>query len=209
MKKSILILSIASLILGFSSCKGDTKKSEEASTDITCLYSYDSNTTSLEWTAFKFTDKTPVKGTFNEIKIKGIKTAEDEKEMIESLTFTISTSSVETQNEERNGKIVKLFFGSIDTDAITGKVKSLGENGEAIIEIKMNNSAQEVAGKYTLDEGLFSFTATIDVMKWNAGKGISLLNEACKVLHTGPDGKSKLWSEVDLSFTTQLKSECN
>lgn len=209
MKKSILILSIATLILGFSSCKSEAKKSEDTATDITCLYSYDSNTTSLEWTAFKFTDKTPVKGTFNAIKIEGIKTAEDEKEMIESLTFTISTNSVETQNEERNGKIVKLFFGSIDTDAITGKVKSLGDNGEAIIEIKMNNSAQEVAGKYTLDEGLFSFTATIDVMNWNAGKGISLLNEACKVLHTGPDGKSKLWSEVDLSFTTQLKSECN
>jgi hypothetical protein len=209
MKKSILILSIASLILGFSSCKGDTKKSEDAATDITCLYSYESNTSSLEWTAFKFTDKTPVKGTFNEIKIEGSKTADDEKEMIESLTFTINTNSVETQNEERNGKIVKLFFGSINTDAITGKVKSLGDNGEAIIEIKMNNSAQEVAGNYTLDEGLFSFTATIDVMKWNAGKGISLLNEACKVLHTGPDGKSKLWSEVDLSFTTQLKSECN
>jgi hypothetical protein len=209
MKKSILILSIASLILGFSSCKGDAKKSEDAATDITCLYSYESNTSSLEWTAFKFTDKTPVKGTFNEIKIEGSKTADDEKEMIESLTFTINTNSVETQNEERNGKIVKLFFGSINTDAITGKVKSLGDNGEAIIEIKMNNSAQEVAGKYTLDEGLFSFTATIDVMKWNAGKGISLLNEACKVLHTGPDGKSKLWSEVDLSFTTQLKSECN
>jgi hypothetical protein len=209
MKKSILILSIASLILGFSSCKGDAKKSEDAATDITCLYSYESNTSSLGWTAFKFTDKTPVKGTFNEIKIEGSKTADDEKEMIESLTFTINTNSVETQNEERNGKIVKLFFGSINTDAITGKVKSLGDNGEAIIEIKMNNSAQEVAGKYTLDEGLFSFTATIDVMKWNAGKGISLLNEACKVLHTGPDGKSKLWSEVDLSFTTQLKSECN
>lgn len=209
MKKSILILSIAFLILGFSSCKGDAKKSEDAATDITCLYSYESNTSSLEWTAFKFTDKTPVKGTFNEIKIEGSKTADDEKEMIESLTFTINTNSVETQNEERNGKIVKLFFGSIDTDAITGKVKSLGDNGEALIEIKMNNSAQEVAGKYTLDEGLFSFTATIDVMKWNAGKGISLLNEACKVLHTGPDGKSKLWSEVDLSFTTQLKSECN
>lgn len=209
MKKSILILSITSLILGFSSCKSEAKKSEVAATDIICLYSYDSKTSALEWTAFKFTDKTPVKGTFNEIKIEGLKTAKDEKEMIESLMFTISTNSVETQNEERNGKIVKLFFGSIDTDAITGKVKSLGDNGEAIIEIKMNNSAQEVAGKYTLDEGLFSFTATIDVMKWNAGKGISLLNEACKVLHTGPDGKSKLWSEVDLSFTTQLKSECN
>ena len=161
MKKSILILSIASLILGFSSCKGDAKKSEDAATDITCLYSYESNTSSLEWTAFKFTDKTPVKGTFNEIKIEGSKTADDEKEMIESLTFTINTNSVETQNEERNGKIVKLFFGSINTDAITGKVKSLGDNGEAIIEIKMNNSAQEVAGKYTLDEGLFSFTTQL------------------------------------------------
>ncbi len=174
-----------------------------------CFYSYNSGTTVLEWTAFKFTEKAPVKGTFNTINITGIEGSDDVKNLIESLSFTIETASVETQNPERNGKIAELFFGTISTPQITGKVKSLSDNGKATIEIKMNNMKQDVIGDYTLEEGKFSFTSTIDVMKWNAGKGIESLNTACKDLHTGTDGKSKLWSEVDLSFTTELSSDCN
>ena len=137
-----------------------------------------------------------------------MESSDDPKKLIESLTFTIETSSVETQNEERNGKIAKLFFTTIGTPQITGKVKSLGEDGNATVEIKMNNLSQDVVGSYTLIDGKFSFNATIDVLKWNAGAGIKELNTACKDLHTGADGVSKLWSEVALSFTTELSSDC-
>lgn len=212
MKKSLLILSFASLFLSLSSCKGDTEeaaKKEVAEEGTACFYSYNSGSTVLEWTAFKFTEKAPVVGTFNEIVIEGMEKSDDPKKMIESLKFTISTISVETQNDERNAKIAKLFFGTIKTNNISGKVKSLSDNGKAVIEIKMNNMKQDVIGDYTLDKGLFSFSSTIDVMNWNAGKGIETLNTECKDLHTGADGKSKLWSEVDLSFTTELMSDCD
>lgn len=210
MKKQNLFFAIILLFIGLSSCGGDKTATEETSQpEKSCFYSYNSGSTVLEWTAFKFTEKTGVKGTFNKISIEGMEKSDDPKKLIESLTFSIETASVETQNEERNGKIAKLFFGTIGTPMITGKVKSLGVNGKATIEIEMNKMKKDVVGKYTLEDGMFNFTATIDVMTWNAGNGINILNTACKDLHTGADGKSKLWSEVDLSFTTELMSDCD
>lgn len=209
MKRSFIILSFASLFIGLSACKGDSESTEETpAKETACFYSYNSEMTVLEWTAFKFTEKAPVKGTFNEIKIEGIERSDDPKKLIESLKFTIPTASVETQNEERNGKIAKLFFGTIGTENITGKVKNLSDNGKATIEIEMNKMKEDVIGDYTLEGGKFTFSATIDVMKWDGQPGINALNTACKDLHTGTDGKSKLWSEIELSFTTELLSDC-
>jgi polyisoprenoid-binding protein YceI len=201
---SLFILSA----LTFSSCSNNEKVDESQEKIPSCIYTYNSESSVLEWTAFKFTEKAPVKGTFNTIKIEGSEGSDDAKKLIESLTFTIETASVETQNPERNGKISELFFGAISTPKITGKVKSLSDNGKATLEITMNNLKQDVVGDYSLVDGKFSFSSTIDVLKWNAGNGIEKLNTACKDLHTGTDGKSKLWSEVDLSFTTELSSDC-
>ena len=210
MKKHTLFLAFSALFIGLSSCGGDKTATEDATQqEKNCFYSYNSGSTVLEWTAFKFTEKTGVNGTFNKITIEGMEKSDDPKKMIESLAFSIETASVETQNEERNGKIVKLFFGSIATPMITGKVKSLSDNGKATIEIEMNKMKKDVVGQYTLEDGIFDFSATIDVLNWNAGNGITTLNTVCKELHTGADGKSKLWSEVDLSFTTELMSDCD
>ncbi|MFT5582308.1 MAG: hypothetical protein ACI9G9_001573 [Psychromonas sp.] len=37
---------------------------------------------------------------------------------------------------------------------------------------------------------------------------MAALNTICKDLHTGDDGVSKLWSEVDLNFSTVLQTDC-
>lgn len=209
MKIRISALFSLLLILGVSSCKGDSEKAEGAAPkDAACFYSYNSGSTVLEWTAFKFTEKSPVKGTFNEITIEGMENSDDPKKLIESLKFTIKTSSVETQNEERNGKIAKFFFGTINTENISGKVKSLDKNGKAVLLITMNNIEKEVIGSYTLEGGKFDFLATINIADWKAESAIKALNTECKDLHTGTDGKSKLWSEVDLAFSTELMSDC-
>lgn len=210
MKKSVIILSVGMLLVGMGSCSSDPKTEETTAEETTtdCTYAYDSSNSSLVWTAFKFTEKKGVEGSFNEITVESDGASKDPKKVIESISFLIETSSVETQNEERNGKIVKLFFGTIGTKNIKGKIKSLSDNGKATIEIEMNAIKKDVVGEYTLVDANFSFTATIDVVDWNAGGAITALNTACKDLHTGTDGKSKLWSEVDLSFTTTLKKEC-
>jgi polyisoprenoid-binding protein YceI len=206
MKKHLLLS--ATLLTGLLfSCGGNGDKTTKSSAE-QCAFSVVNENCTLEWTAFKFTERKGVAGTFREINIDGMASSEDPKTLIESLSFSIPTSSVETENPERNGKISKQFFGTISTENITGEVKSLGKNGKAIIAIKMNGVSKDVSGDYTLNAGTFVFKASIDVVDWNAGTGIASLNTICKDLHTGTDGVSKLWSEVDLSFTTVLKKTC-
>jgi hypothetical protein len=198
----------ATLLTGLLfSCGGNDTETTK-STSEKCTYTVVNENSTLDWTAFKFTERKGVTGTFREINIDGLESSEDPKTLIESLSFSIPTSTVETENPERNGKISKQFFGTISTEKITGEVKSLGKNGKAVISIKMNGVSKDVTGEYTLNAGTFVFKAAIDVVDWNAGGGIAALNAICKDLHTGTDGVSKLWSEVDLSFTTVLKKEC-
>lgn len=201
-------LTLIVTLLTVISC-GSPESEKAASPGKKCQYSYNAGTTMLEWTAFKFTEKTAVKGTFSTINVSAGGVMDDAKELIESLSFSIQTSSVETQNPDRNAKIAKRFFGTIGTETISGEVKKLSRNGKAVIAITMNKVTKEVEGEYLLEDGYFTWNATIDVTDWNAIPGIDALNAICKDLHTGADGKSKLWSEVGLSFSTELEMECD
>lgn len=199
---------VAGLIL--TSCGGNETESVEPKEEFKiCYYEYNDATTDFSWTAYKTTAKAPVGGTFNEINITGLEKSDDAKTLIESLTFDMITSSVETKDETRNGKIAEFFFAENNTANITGEVKSLSDDGKATITINMNAIDVDVVGDYTLVDGKFSFKSTIDVASWNALPGLELLNEKCKDLHTGEDGVSKTWQEVELNFSTTLKSDCD
>jgi polyisoprenoid-binding protein YceI len=205
--KNIAIAFSAAILL--ASCGDETTPTVVTEDENpSCFYTYNSGTTEMEWTAFKFTEKAPVKGTFTEINVDGTLESDDPMVLLSSLSFSIPVSSISSQNEDRDGKIVKHFFGTIGTETLTGKIVKLGDNGEAILEVKMNNMSKEVKGTYTFEEEKFDFLATIDVANWDALPGINALNTICKDLHTSTDGKSKLWSEVDLKFSTKLKSDC-
>lgn len=206
MKKSSIYLGLV-LALMFSACQGEPTESTEEKAPV-CTYTYNEGTTEFQWTAFKTNAKVGVPGSFNEIEVTS-ESASDPKTVLESLQFRMKTASVETNNEERNGKIAEHFFKTINTDVISGSVQSLSDNGKAVITVMMNGVSFDIEGDYTLEDRKFSFSSTVDVASWNGMSGIEALNTVCKDLHTGEDGVSKLWSEVDLSFSTILKSDCN
>lgn len=210
MKKGIFwSLAIAGTMV-FASCGGGEGEEvvEETPLEI-CFYKYNNASSEFSWTAYKTSAKVGVGGTFNEIEISGDESSDDPITLLESMTFSMNTASVETNNEERNGKIANLFFGTINTPTIDGSVKELNDSGKAIIEVTMNGVSVDIEGDYTLVDGKFDFSSSIDVSSWNAGAGIETLNTACYDLHTGEDGVSKLWSEVTLAFSTQLESDCD
>ena len=209
MKATNYIL-IAFTSLSIASC-GPKKADEVIKKDNACFYTYNHSSSVLEWTAFKFTEKTGVNGTFKEIIIESPETSSDNPEkLLTQLSFKIPTSTVETQNEERNGKISGIFFKSMSTDTIRGSVKKLDfKKGTALIDIQMNNVNKDVKGTCRFVDGTFTFKATINLNDWNGAESINSLNRVCKDLHTGSDGKSVLWSEIDLSFTTLLLSDCD
>ena len=95
----------------FASCGDNEEVVEDAPLEI-CFYEYDSTSTEFAWTAYKTSDKVAVGGTFNEIEITSDGSSDNPMSLIESMKFSMKTASVETQNEERNGKIANLFFGT-------------------------------------------------------------------------------------------------
>ena len=210
MKKFKIFTIAFSTAFLLGSCQDETTpKVEPDQEKEICFYSYNEGATTMEWTAFKFTEKSPVKGTFTEVNVEGTLKSDDPMVLLSSLSFSIPVSSVSSQNEERDMKIVKHFFGTIKTENLTGKIVSLGMDGSAVLDVSMNGISKAVKGKYTFENEKFDFSATIDVANWNAIPGINALNTICKDLHTSTDGVSKLWSEVDLKFSTTLSSDCD
>lgn len=198
MKHIIVGLSVFACLFFVASCGGEEK------TDESFKYAYNEESSVMEWTAFKYSNKTPVKGTFTKIKVTAISEASSAEDLVESLGFTIPVSSIETNDQSRNAKIIEFFFATIATEELSGRLKSIEKDGTAILEVKMNGITKDVKGTYTLKDTFFALNATMNVLDFNADQAIANLNAACATNHTGEDGVLKLWSDVDLSFTTVL-----
>jgi hypothetical protein len=208
MKKSFLNLIVISFFIG-----GCTQSSDDATVVKTeapsCNYSYDANASKLDWTAYKTSEKVAVKGTFNTLNVNKTNRNENMEKVLLGATFEIPSLSVNSQNPERDKKIAEQFFGAMtNTQTISGKITSLN-NGIAQINIVLNETTQNIQGKYTFgNEGRFALDATIDLKNFKAENAVKSLNDACGKLHAGADGISKLWDEVTLHFETQLKKSC-
>lgn len=181
---------------------------EGQTAEASCMYRYNEGTSKLTWTGYKTTAKKGVPGSFNEITVSSEQN-EDPRRVIESINFSIKTSSVETNDESRNQKISTLFFDVMNTPFIEGKIKELKDDGKAVFEIMMNGISIDVEGDYTLEGAMFKWSKDVDVSAWNGLMAVESLNEACKDLHTGEDGVSKTWSEVNLSLEVELLSDCD
>ena len=217
MKKTILFSGLLIGLLATSCGEQDVADNEDVKLEVkeiqNCIYAFSAEKSTLDWTAYKFTRKAGVGGTFTQLQVDGKKKGAVPKDIIESLSFSIPTSTVETNDVSRNKKIDSLFFGGLEKTAlITGNVVSLGDNGKATMMVKMNNIEKEVVGDYTLEDNKFSFNTEISINDWNAEKQLEALNIACKDLHTDIENgetESKLWPDVTISFSTELTKECD
>jgi polyisoprenoid-binding protein YceI len=210
MKRHMYTLAVLCSTLLFTSCGGEDKTAGEANKEEVemCFYSLNTDTYELGWIAYKTTERVGVPGTFNDITMTSGE-SEDIMSALTSIEFEINTSSVETQNEERNGKIAEHFFGTINTPVIMGKVAEVNlEEGKAIVTITMNGISFDVPGTFTMDGDAFSYKAEIDVQEWNGVSGIVALNKVCEDLHKGDDGVSVLWQDVNISFSGSLNKDC-
>lgn len=211
--RSIFIICLIGLF-AFSCTEEPTKKSIQIqSASGECLYSLEGAKSDLQWTAFKTSSKVAVSGTFDEFSISSGLAKGSALDHLASGQFQIVVSSLNSNNPDRNQKIINFFFGKLlESVTLEGAVKSLEGNdteGTAIVELFLNGMNKLVPLQYSIDGGSIALSGTIDVLDWNAGAGIEALNQACYELHKGEDGESKLWSVVDLKLNTFLSPNCN
>lgn len=203
---------IAALVLMLCSCGEESAESTPGtsgeSTEPVCTYSYDHAQTTATWTAYKFTEKTGVAGKFDQLEINGINGQEDPLAVIVGAQFSATTSSVNTDNPERNGTISDNFFAALSSDKITGTINTMAD-GIGMMSIMMNGMQNDVAFTYTMEDLTFSLAAEINMDDWGCGEARMALNEVCHDLHIGADGESVLWPDVTLNVTSTLVKTCN
>jgi hypothetical protein len=203
MNKKIILLSIFSLLL--VSCKTDAKKSEDNSTTEK-LYSIVPKTTKVGWTAYKTTDKVAVDGEFTKVTITA-KKATTVQELLNDLEFSIPVSSLFSNNEERDTKLKKLFFGVMEnTELLSGKITVTSHNN-GIATVTMNSVTNSFPIEYIKNGQMITLSGVLNIDNFNGSKAMESLNKACFELHKGADGISKTWSDVAIKVATYVKIE--
>ena len=224
--KTIKFSLIALATLGFTACGSNSSSNAEHDSTIvenatentvghpeTCTFNYDAASTKISWKSFKTMAKVAVGGTFNTFSVDNTNESNSETAIFQNATFSIVTASVNSGNTERDPKLIKFFFNEmISSDTITGGIVKISEpadgKGAAIISITMNGQSHEENATYKLEGTNLTLSATINMAMWEASNAITSLNNECKELHTGDDGVSKLWEEVDIEITTTLTKDC-
>ncbi|TGK18755.1 YceI family protein [Leptospira fluminis] len=191
-------------------------KTEAAPQPGICKFTLDPEKTSVEWRAFKFTEKTGVGGKFTKIRITGFKTGKSPEEALRGFKFFLEPIDLDSANPERDAKIKGAFFGALkDGGKISGhfvsvKFDATGNAGTGVVKLTMNGISRDVHLNFTLENGdLLKTKGTVLLKEWKAEHAVSALNQVCKDLHTGKDGKSVLWPEVDVSITSVYLTKCD
>ena len=177
-----------------------------------CLYTYVSDSTSINWTAFKTTDRVGVNGSFKKVTVNVADSAYSIKEVIESVTFDVDINTIFTNNPERDETLKKFFFASLEDDGeIYGKIKIVeGDNlsGGGTVKIKMNNVSRDIGFEYEVIGNNILLRTRINLDSFNGQKAIETLNIQCGDLHKGADGVSKMWSDITIEVKAELNKEC-
>jgi len=197
--KFFTFLIIATLTLQLTSCKKEVKKADAIE------YIIEPKTTTINWTAYKTTDKIPVKGVFKTVNVVNSKVSTNPFEAINEIEFSIPVNSIDTKKPNRDAKIINDFFGAMkSTQNIMGRI-NLGENGKGDIDLSMNGITTKLPITYIISGQLAEINATLNLDNWKAQLAIEALNKVCNEKHKGADGISKTWSEVNINIVSYLK----
>lgn len=195
--KKIAVFAFAVALLT-TSCKKDEKTETvtEPTPEVSGLKII-TDSTKVNWTAFKTTEKVAVGGSFKTIELKDTKTGETPEEVLEGAAFSIPVSSLFTDNADRDSKLLKFFFGTLkNTELLAGTLNF--REGKCYMTLTMNDVTKQIVTEYTYENNLFTLTSTLNLVEFGGEKAIAALNEICLDLHKGKDGISKTWELVDI-----------
>ncbi|MCB9192831.1 MAG: hypothetical protein H6603_11480 [Flavobacteriales bacterium] len=196
------------VVIAVSSC-GDKSKQTENATSENCLLALVDTSVVVKWTAYKTTEKIGVSGTFDIVQVSDANKAETALEVLKNASFEIPVTSVNSGLPDRDGKIFGHFFSSmLNTGLLAGQVLEAGPE-QWKVGLVMNDVRDTLIFNFTESEGNVSLVGTLDLAKWNALASADSLNKVCYDLHKGADGVSKLWPDVKLEISANLKEDCN
>ena len=204
MKKQLLITLISLVFMQFQAWGSP------------CMISVDPSSIQINWTAFKTMQKLAVKGSFTEVTLIGELEGATLTSVLSQLEAEIvvkDASSIRTGNPGRDQTLFQHFFSDFKKGprftAAMKDLKGTDQEGDFSFRLSMNQKTRSIPMHYKRSEsGIFEATGSLDVLDFGLLTALSDLNKTCEVLHRGPDGVSKTWSQVDLKIVARIGQMC-
>lgn len=201
MKNLMMMLGFVGMSFVVLGCKSEAQKKDV----VEATYSLEKASNAITWTAYKTTEKIPVKGKFTQVDIISGGTGNTIKEAINGTEFSVPISSIFTSDTSRDYKIKNFFFGVMNnTELLTGTLH-IENDSIGYTNLTMNGISKKLPFQYTVVDKTFSMSTTMDVLNWNAENAINSLNNVCLELHKGLDGVSKTWAEVAINVSSTFR----
>jgi hypothetical protein len=151
----------------------------------------------INWTAYKTTEKKAVKGKFIEFSLS-TKRRTTIQEALDGASLEIMVASINSGNEDRDKKLKENFFGVMqDTKVLKGVLK-IKNKTNGVVAFTMNSITFNLPVTLNDSGSKLIISGTMNLDNWKAQAAITALNVVCKDKHKGTDGISKTWSEVDI-----------
>ncbi|HHM02143.1 MAG TPA: YceI family protein [Caldithrix abyssi] len=203
------------LALFFTACQTKSADQKKAEFVEEGPWQVHPSATTINWTAYKTSDKVPVKGTFkadtSSCSAYATKTpgAQSALGAVDGVEFRIPVADIFSGNEERDGILKKFFFGLMaKTMDLKGSIHLDDEAKKSgHVSLTMNGETHDFPVTFAVAGDTISLNGTINLEQWNIVEAMNSLNEHCKLKHTGDDGVSKTWSVVDISAVTVVGKE--
>ena len=205
MKK--VIIGMFAVCLALLSC-GEEKAQEVKNGSDEVKYQIDTESISLDWVAYKTTEKKGVKGEFGKVNVTASEMADVKEKAINNVSFSVPVTSLFTNDKIRDNKLINLFFGVMDdTEFLSGTFHSHEanmEDGKGVMDLTMNGKTCDLPYSYEMKGDSMFISTTLNILEWNGQEALDSLNVACYDLHKGADGVSKTWSEVDIKASVVI-----
>ena len=186
-------------------CKKSKKNAKKVAT-----YTVDTNFTKVQWTAYKTTEKTPVKGIFKEVSVSNLQPSKKiEGHILDNAHFKIPVSSLFSNDAtgERDPKIKDLFFGIMKNTTLLSGTLHITNSSNGYADFTMNGVTEPLPFTYKIENNIMKVTGLMQLKNWKIEKAFASLHKACELLHTGSDGISKTWDEVQIDLEIAFKKQ--
>lgn len=166
------------------------------------------------WTAYKTTQKVAVGGTFNSVKISEMKPGATLTAAFAGLSAEIEGASIESGNPARNATVAAAFFGKFAEQAkITAQITGASGDeklGLFMMNVTMNNVTKPLQLSHEgMKDGTLVAKTVINMLDFGLQGAFDSIHKTCEALHTGDDGVSKTWTEVEISITVDVTKKCS
>jgi hypothetical protein len=128
--------------------------------------------------------------------------------LVNGIQFSINTASSASGDEIRDLSLNDYFFKLFtDNFEINGSLSQMNE-GHVTAHLDVLGFDKQIDLSYSLEENVLKMKGKLSLKDLGVVKAYHSIHNKCIDLHTGADGVSKTWDDVDVIIEVPILKDC-